>query len=439
MGRSAIVGRVRRHGAIRPLAAIWLVLVAGQAARLAATGSLMSGDGVYHFAHLRSLVVDRDLDAGNEIRHFQQVARSSYTGRPKIGAYPTRHPVTGEPINKYPIGVALLTLPAYVVVYVGAQAAAALGLAADTTGYGPAYQWAGGLLIAAWATWGLWCCVRVAAARTGVSESDSWWAALLAAGATPWLFYATLEPYFSHALSAAAAATIVRLWLHVRDGESVGGWAAVGLALGVAALIRYQDATLAIVPALDVLTRRGRGWPTRLRAVVALGAGALVGFAPQLVANAVVFADPWTTGYAREGFIYWRSPWLLYSLFGADAGLFRWAPIAAVAAVGLAFGAWWGWPQARWGLALLALQLYLVSSWYFYSQGHTFGNRMLVNCTVALAVGLAAVLTALRPHRVLFRVAIVPGCLLVVWNLAAMALWAAGRIGPLSESGVRAP
>ena len=112
MGRSEIVRRVTRHATAPALAAIWLVLVAGQGARLAATGSLMSGDGVYHFAHLHSLVVDRDLDAVNEIRHFQQAARSSYTGRPKIGAYPTRHPVMGEPVNKYPLGVALLTLPA---------------------------------------------------------------------------------------------------------------------------------------------------------------------------------------------------------------------------------------------------------------------------------------------------------------------------------------
>jgi hypothetical protein len=64
---------------MRPLAAIWLVLVAGQAARLAATGSLLSGDDVFHFAHLLSLVVDRDLDARNEVRHFQHDARSSYT------------------------------------------------------------------------------------------------------------------------------------------------------------------------------------------------------------------------------------------------------------------------------------------------------------------------------------------------------------------------
>jgi hypothetical protein len=73
----------------------------------------------------------------------------------------------------------------------------------------------------------------------------------------------------------------------------------------------------------------------------------------------------------------------------------------------------WGWPQARWGL------------------GHTFGNRRLVNCTVVLAVGLAAILTALRPHRALRRAALVLGCVLVGLNVVAMWLWSTGPVGPL--------
>ena len=433
MGRRALVHRVSRGHAIQGLAAIWLVLAAGQAARLAATGSLMSGDGVYHFAHLHSLVVDRDLNAVNEIRYFQQTARSPYTGRPKIGAYPTRHPVTGEPINKYPLGLALLTLPAYAAVHAGAHAASVIGLPADTSGYGPVYQWASGLMVAAWAVWGLWCCVRVSAAA-GATESDSWWAAVLATTATPWLFYATLEPFFSHALSAAAAATLFLVWLRARDGESSGAWAAVGLVGGVAALIRYQDVTLLLMPVLDVIARPTRRWRARVRCAAALGVGALAGFTPQLVANAVVFGDPLVTGYAREGFIYWQSPWLLYSLFAPDAGLFRWAPIAVVTLVGLVYGARRGWPQARWGLATFAMQLYLVSSWYFYSQGHTFGNRMLVNCTVVLAVGLAGVLTALRPRPAMRRAALILCCVLVGLNVVAMVLWSTGRIGPLAAN-----
>ena len=97
----------------------------------------MSGDGVYHFAHLHSIVVDRDLDPVNEIRYFQREARSPYTGRPKIGNRPPRNPATGEVVNKYPIGLALLALPAYVAVYVVSHGLlSAAGVPADVSGYG---------------------------------------------------------------------------------------------------------------------------------------------------------------------------------------------------------------------------------------------------------------------------------------------------------------
>jgi hypothetical protein len=456
MGDPEGAGAVTRWRPVTVLAAIWLALVIGQAARLGATGSLMSGDGVYHFAHLHSLVVDRDLDAANEIRYFQQGARSAYTGRPKIGDDPTRHPVTGAPINKYPIGLALLALPAYALVYAGASALTALGVPADTSGYGPAYQWAAAVLLAAWSTLGLWCCFRVATfAASG--EEDGWWATLLAALATPWIFYATLEPFFAHALSAAVASATFLLWLHARRDESEGqgtrdegraskdegqrtkdkgqvkGWFLTGLATGIAGLIRYQDLSLLLVPAGDLILRmlRERG---HARQLAALGAGCAIGFAPQLVVNALVLGHPLVTGYAREGFVYWQSPRVLYSLFAADVGFLRWAPIAVPAIGGLVIGARRGWPHARWGLALLAVQIYLVSSWYFYSQGHTFGNRMLVNCTPVIAIGLAALLTSLSRRPRLRLAALVAGIVLVAVNVLLMALWAAGRIGPLSTS-----
>lgn len=423
------------------LAAIWLILATGQAARLAATGSLMSGDGVYHFAHLHSIVLDGDLEAANEIRYFQQVARSPYTGRPKIGNYPGRHPVTGEPTNKTPIGLALLAMPGYVAAHGVALALTAIGLDVDTSGYGPVYQWAGGLLIAAWSTLGLWCCFK-AASFMGVNDQDAWYATLVAAAATPWLFYATLEPYFSHALSASAAALVIWLWLRAKGlqprdegqrtrDEGLASWFLTGLATGVAGLIRYQDLSLLLVPAGDLMLRMFRE-SGRARQLGALGVGCAVGFAPQLVVNGIMFGSPLMTGYANESFQYWRTPWVLYSLVSSDVGLLRWSPIAAPAIVGLVIGWRWGWPHARWGLVLLAAQTYLVSSWYFFSQGHSFGNRMLVNCTPVIAIGLAALLTALAPRPRLRFVALTAGIGLVGMNLLLMALWAAGRIGPLS-------
>ena len=52
-------------------------------------------------------------------------------------------------------------------------------------------------------------------------------------GATPWLFYATLEPLFSHALSATATAVLVWQWLRARTGDRTMPWFVTGLAVGI--------------------------------------------------------------------------------------------------------------------------------------------------------------------------------------------------------------
>jgi hypothetical protein len=192
---------------------------------------------------------------------------------------------------------------------------------------------------------------------------------------------------------------------------------------------------LLVVPGLDLVATRVRTPGAMLARGLALGAGALVGALPQLAVNYHLFGNPFTTGYFGEGFPYWRSPWLLYTTLSSDVGLVRWAPIVVLAAAGLVIGARRSWPHARMGLVVVGLQVYMVSSWFFLSQGHTFGNRMLVNCTVFFAVGLAALLDAAgtRPQ---LRVAIQgAGVLLVGLNMLLMWLWTRGLIGPLGHLG----
>ncbi len=399
---------------------------------MAATGSLMSGDAVYHFAHLHSLVIDRDLDPVNEVRYFREEARSPFTGRPKLDNRTSRNPHTGEVVNKYPLGVALLTLPAYALVYLISSMLAAAGAGADVSGYGWTYQLACGVMVAAYAVVGLGVCQRIAAREGGLADTDAWWSTLLVAGATPWLFYATLEPLFGHALSATATAGLVWLWLRARQTTAIGAWALTGAAAGVCALIRYQDATLLLLPLLDILVTR-RALADRLGLGLAVLAGAAVGAAPQLAANTSQYGNPLTTGYFGESFISWRSPHVFDALFSPEAGLLRWSPVVALAIIGLAIGVRRGWPTARFGVGLVAVQIYLVSSWYFVSQGHTFGSRMLVNCTVFFVVGMAALMAIARSRPLVTCVIQAAGLVLVGANLWLMWLWTRGGIGPLRE------
>jgi hypothetical protein len=256
---------------------------------------------------------------------------------------------------------------------------------------------------------------------------DATAATLVVALGTPWLFYATLEPLFAHALSATAVAMLFWAWLVAREKNRPGFWALTGIAAGVAATIRYQDALFLLVPVIDVILHGRR----RAVALGALAVGTSIGASPQWVVNTLLWGQPLRTGYAAEGFSHFRSPWLLFTLFSAKVGLLRWSPIAAIAVVGLVKGVWRGSIVARLGLLAVAAQWYLVSSWYFVSQGHSFGNRMLTNCTVLFAVGLAEVL-AWTGGAMRRAVLLVCG-LAVAVNLTLIGLWALGRIGPLAQ------
>ena len=432
MGRPAtgVVTRCPAPAALLP--ALWLILAGAQAARIAVTGSLMSGDGVYHFAHLRSLVVDRDLDPANEVRHFREQVRSPVTGRPKLGSDTTRSQRTGKVVNKYPVGLALLAAPGYLAVHLASAALSSAGVPVDRSGYGWAYQYACGLMVAAYAVIGLWWCQRVAASMGEGLDRTAWWAALLVAGAMPWLFYATVEPLFSHALSATTGAALAWQWVRARGTDRTGPWLAAGAVGGVAAMVRYQDASLLLLPLADLVVS-ARAPIVRLRLGLAVGAGAVLALLPQAAANYAQFGTLWPAGYAGETFALWQRPWLIYTLTSADVGLLRWSPIAVGALAGLAIGAWRGWPAARMGLLMVAVQVYLVASWYFVSQGHAFGNRMLVNCTVFFVVGLTALLDAARDRPRLRAGLLAAGVLLAGANLLLMWLWTRGAVGPLAE------
>ena len=82
---------------------------------------------------------------------------------------------------------------------------------------------------------------------------------------SPLLFYMYVAPPMSHACSAFAVALFVTVWLHVRRRPGrCAAIVALGVAAGLMAMVREQDAFFAIGPALDFVLN-GRRWTARLR------------------------------------------------------------------------------------------------------------------------------------------------------------------------------
>jgi hypothetical protein len=343
-------------------------------------GRVVFGDATHHFVQLRSIVFDRDLQFRNEyVRLYRLTGDEGGTEWIFSDLTPT-----GHVRNYMPIGPALLWAPLYVIGAGLLTVLSALGLTAPPDGFETMLQLVPGVTgvlastLAALTTWRLarpWTGLRAAAIGTlGV------WLGSHA------LYYSAISPAYSHAASMLASAIFFSYWLATRDRVSVGRLAAWGALAGVAALMRWQDAIFLVIPVIEALRSELRG-RNRLAALVATGLAFLGAFVPQMIVWTVLYGRPLALPQG-EGFMQWTRPHLVAVLFSDNHGLVTWAPLLALALLGLArfvirhTGP--GVPIA----SVVLLSWYVnaaVADWW---AGEAFGARRFLSLFPLFALGL---------------------------------------------------
>ena len=376
----------------------------------------IDADAVEYYAHLRSLYFDHDLDFTNEFAHFGILDRGD-----KVQLTATGHRRT-----IFSIGPALLWMPFYAV---GDVLARLLGGRED--GYsaihirsvmvGSLFYAVAGLLLLG------------PALREVAGPRAARWTQLVLLYATFLFWYAVHEPVMSHAASFAMAAAVVALWWPERERLSWRRAALLGLVVGFAACVRWQNAVLLLLPAFPLLRRLGSDpREAMVRGLTCLAAFA-VGTLPQLIAWKVIFgqylmADP---PHGRD-FLRLDHPWLLETFFSSRHGLFYWTPVLWAAYLGLLALAWRR-PWRRTALALLlpvAIMSYVNACSGDWWAGGSFSNRRFDSVLPLLAVGLAWSLRALgafaarRPAALLVGLGIVA----TAWNLLLMEQYRLGLL-----------
>jgi hypothetical protein len=351
---------------------------------------VVAGDGVNYFAYLHSLVVDHDLDFRDEYRAARAAGISV---DPTLTATPT---ATGLVANFQPVGSALMALPFYL-------AALALHPSGEPQ-FGRPFLAAFSLASLFYGLLALALSARLAWGSTG-SRNAALAAAAVAALTTPLVFYLLYEPSYSHTFSAFAVSAFVLVWWRGRPDRSVAGWLALGLLGGLLGLVRIQDAPLAAIALLDLPRARSRFWP--------FVPGFLVGFAPQLVVDHVLFGT-WLP-YRPPAFAlsFWPGHYLDV-LLSSHNGLLTWSPVFALAALGLVL-----LPDRRLALAALvafAVELLIDGSAPDWSGGLSFGMRRFLDLLPFVVVGLTELVRRMHPW-----VSAIGGSLLALWNFVLVA------------------
>ncbi len=419
-----------------------VALLTGSLLLLLLSHPLIHGDGVSYLIYLDSIAGDLDLDLSNQVAAFAPAIVYPYA----------TSPVTGTPVTPFPFGSAYLLAPFY---WLGRALESAIPVLNANTehftkiqGQPLAYALAAmlGAHLFMLATAGLAFC---AARRLAPG-----WAAGLAAvcclAGTPLLYYATVEPLDAHVYGAFALA--LGLWLATRglanrqDAQSVrierpsGEWPtalALGLALGLAVLVRWQLLLYALPIGAATVWQAARPHPNTAtpptsyerrsstgaddrspigdRSIArtigvglafATGLGLYCGLcalyfwrffgAALIVPNDVITGRPFVSAplrYLPQVLFWWHNGW------------FSWSPVAVLGLAGLAGiaivcrGSWRAIALA--GLSGIALELALnasIDDWY---AGWSFGQRRMAEAYPLLVVGAAWLIGRSRFQRLL--------------------------------------
>ena len=354
-------------------------------------GRFVIGDALHHYVQLRSVVFDGDLHFRNEYIRLYRLSGSEPETEWVYESTPT-----GYVRNLMPVGPALLWAPAFLIVTVVVWLGGLVGWSYPIDGYGRLFQATAGWSGIVAAAIGVWLALLTVAELFG--RRTAAWATIVLWLSSSAVYYTVISPTYSHAASLLTTSVFWWVFVRTRREISVRRFAAMGALAGAAALMRWQDAIILVVPAVDLLYRWADGMPLGriiVRGVVCIAA-ALVAFMPQMLVWQTLYGQPLAIPQG-EGFLRWEDPALIAVLFSDWHGLFTWTPIVALAVAGVPLV----WRSDR--LVLIAAAAFLVLSWYVNATaadwwaGEAFGSRRFISCFAVFALGLAAMIDRWSP------------------------------------------
>ncbi len=346
--------------------------------------STVHGDGYYTYLWTRSLVFDGDLDLKNDLE---------LCGDP----WNLAHKTEGHPTNYWNVGPSVFWAPILVGARVFTDARHHPDPHIRHGCKGPMAESAvHGSLIVGFLT----MLLGFYFARRYLGNGPALFGAVSGAWLGSLAYYTMFLVSYGHTASAFASGLLIFLWDRYRHALTTQKWLLLGSALGLAALMRCQNAFLVVLPFATWLrvffsSTRLRDWRHALRHVangVGFAVAAFLVFFPQLLGWYQTTGN-WLFVPQGEHFMRWTSPRIMGVLFSSGTGLFPGAPIIYVAIAG------WGLLLMRKDLrslgiamfTLLALDTYVIACAWDWWGAAGFPGRRFDALTLPWMFGLAVV------------------------------------------------
>lgn len=399
-----------------------MLFAAGLTVQLQLNARLQS-DGFYYFAYLRSLAFDHDVNFANDYRLLGLGDKAHLFA-------PTP---TGHAQSAWTIGPAIAWSPFFAAGHVVATRLSRHNPDVSANGISFPYRQAVCVAGLFYGLLGCWFCFRMTARlfETRIAAL----ATVMVVTGSFMLWYIVKEPSMTHAPSMAAVAGFTWLWLATRtsagsgQGRSMRNWALLGVLGGLMALIRWQNALFAVLPACDAVlllwqSVRASDRATLRQTIVAgllFTTCATLAFIPQMVAWKAIYGS-WLAVSPVGPQIRWADPHLVDVLWSSRNGLLSWSPTLYLGAIGLLLFARSRRTVGIPILIALALMTYFnacIQDWWGSAGfgGRRFDGTIPLFCLGVAAFAIRAV-EVTRRHPL--RVVAAAGALLLGWNLALM-------------------
>jgi len=379
-------------------------------------GHLIGSDGIRYYAITRSMVLDRDFDYRNEYAALHEPIHLTRTGLTE---------------NAQGIGTGILWLPFFLAAHLLALVLNAVGWSVPKDGYGYLYEASVCLGTIAYAAVGFVLAFKSACRVLPRPIPAARLAVLGMLWATPAVYYLIAEPSMSHGIGVFTMALFFYWWHPPGQEDSPGRWFRLGLAVGLATLVRHQDGVIALVPLGELAWRVARGETSLTRGLRDLAVFTIVVvccLSPQLVMWQVIYGTALTVPQGSSWFNWWQLH-VVEVLFSTRHGLLSWHPIYVFALFGL-IPLFRRERAAAIAISFVVLaELYVNSAATRWWQDDAFGGRRFVSLVPLLALPLAVLLERARSRWVATALILA----LTAWNGLAMLQYRLGFVS-MNES-----
>lgn len=367
----------------------------------------LNADGREYFMQLRSIILQGDPSYYDEFVYHYVGHQSEYFVLPLP---------SGFCVNHFSLGFAVLLTPFFLFGHGFALLLNGIGLAPPPNGYSFPEVLFTMMASAMLGSLGVLLSAKIAARINEVKWAL--WATLGLWLASPLPVYLYAQPNHGHALSVLTTAFVLLIWLQSKDNRIVRCGVALGIAIGCATLVRWQDGLYLLLPIWDIF-RYWKHWKFRKSIIYLLTVGitAFVVLLPQLILWKIHFGT-WITIPQGQGFMHWSNPQIWQVLFGARHGLFSWTPIIGISFIGMI---WLAIRLPKIGIPLLAvllIQIYVNATPWDWWAAWAFGARRFLDLIPFFILATAFLFKQL-PRSIQKVIPFLVGGL-IIWNLSLM-------------------